>query len=422
MTLRELQEQRERLVAGARERLAQINANTDESRAAELEGQHDTAMNELDALDARIEREQRMARAEARQQEIRERETRSRRPTAPVDDAGVDGEITYRSAFGAYIRSQGQVALLSDEERSVLQRGYETIEQRAQTTASAAAGGYTVPTELQAEIIKTMRAWGPMYDPGVTSEIVTGSGYSLPYPTVNDTGNTGGSTTEGQTLADDGSGDVTFGQRALGAYSYATPWIRVSKELADDSLQVMEALLGELLGERMGRLANARLTTGTGVNQPLGIATAATLGKTTASATAFTSDDIFDLEHSVDPAYRASPKAGFMFHDLVLAAVRKLKDGQGNYLWQAGNVKNGTPATFNDRRYTVNQAMSSAFTTGQRLMLFGDLGKYRVRKVGVPLVGALQDKDFWPGFGMAGWIRFDGNLLDLDAVKYLRTA
>lgn len=422
MTLRELQEQRERLVAGARERLAQINANTDESRAAELESQHDAAMSELDALDARIAREERVARAETRQQELRERETRSRRPTTQVDQTSEEGDITYRSAFHSYVRAQGNVALLSDEERSVLQRGYETIEQRAQTAGSNTAGGFTVPTELQTEIIRTMRAWGPMYDPAITSEIVTSSGYSLQYPTVNDTGNTAASSAEGVTLADDGSGDVVFGQRALGAYSFATPWLRVSKELADDSLQMMESLLGELLGERLGRLANARLTVGTGVNQPTGIVTAASLGKTTASANAFTADDIFDLEHSIDPAYRSSPKAGFMFHDLVLAAVRKLKDGQGNYLWQAGNVKEGAPATFNNRRYAINQAMASAFTTGQRLMLFGDLGKYRVRKVGAPLVGALQDKDFWPGFGMAGWIRFDGNLLDQDAVKYLRTA
>jgi HK97 family phage major capsid protein len=66
--------------------------------------------------------------------------------------------------------------------------------------------------------------------------------------------------------------------------------------------------------------------------------------------------------------------------------------------------------------------MNADMTTGKKVMLFGDFSKYFVRKVGAPLVGALQDKDFWPGFGMAGWIRFDGNLMDAGAIKALKLA
>ncbi|MBO9377907.1 phage major capsid protein [Sphingomonas histidinilytica] len=428
-TLRELQEQREKLVAGARERLDQINASTDESRTKELETQHDAAMSELDALDAKIEREERVARAERNLEERREREARGQRPLhEPVNDAqgAGNGDVTYRDAFHAYIRAEGNLGMLDAETRSVLQRGYQKIEQgeqRAQTTTNA-AGGYTVPTELQAEIFKTMKMWGPMYDPGVTREIVTSGGYSMPFPTVDDTANTFGATTQGVTLTDDGSGDVTFGQKSLGAWSFATPWIRVSKELADDSLFAMESLIGDLAGERLGRGANGKLTVGagSGSSEANGVVTASTAGKTAASATAFTSDEILDLEHSVDPAYRGSPKAAFMFHDLVLAAIRKLKDGQGNYLWTAGNVQQGVPAQINGRRYHINQAMASAFTTGQKLILWGDFNKYIVRKVGTPLIGAIQDKDFWPGFGIAGWIRFDGNLMDTAAIKHLKLA
>ena len=424
--LRELQEQRETLVAAARERLDQINASTDESRTTELETQHDAAMAELDRLDASIAREERVAAAERSLAERTERELRDRRPVDPATD-NVDPQAAtaaeYRQAFHAYLRSQGQLALLTDEQRSVLQRGYQVIpeEQRAQTTTNA-AGGYTVPTELQAQIIRTMKMWGPMYDPGVTGELVTSAGYSLPFPTVDDTANSAAASTQGTTLTDDGSGDVVFGQKSLAAFSFATPWLRVSKELADDSLFAMEALLGDLLGERLGRLANAQLTTGVGTTAPQGIVVGSSVGKTAASATVFTADEIIDLEHAVDPAYRQSPKAGYMFHDLVLAAIRKLKDGQGNYLWQAGNIQKGVPSTLNDRPYHINQNMSSAFTTGQKLIIYGDLGKYFVRKVGAPLIGAIQDKDFWPGFGIAGWIRFDGALMDTAAVKHLKLA
>src|SRR5690348_2586808 len=128
--LRELQEQRETLVAAARERLDQINANTDESRTAELESQHDAAMAELDRLDAQIAREERVAAAERSLSERRERELRGRRPVDAVDGteaAAETGEITYRQAFYSYIRAQGQVGALSPEERAVLSRGYEQI-------------------------------------------------------------------------------------------------------------------------------------------------------------------------------------------------------------------------------------------------------------------------------------------------------
>src|SRR5207302_1647133 len=131
-------------------------------------------------------------------------------------------------------------------------------------------------------------------------------------------------TTQGTTLLDDASGDKVFGQKSLGAYAYATPWVRVSKELADDSVLAMEALMADLLGEDLGRKANALLTTGTGSGQQQGIVVGSTTGKTAASTTVFTADEIIDLIHAVDPAYRAGPRVSFMLHDTVLAAIRKL--------------------------------------------------------------------------------------------------
>jgi HK97 family phage major capsid protein len=241
-------------------------------------------------------------------------------------------------------------------------------------------------------------------------------------PTVNDTASTAGASAgQGVTLTDDGGKDVTFGQKVLEAFAYDTEWLRVSKELADDSIFAMEQVLGDLLGERLGRIANLQLTTGTGSSAPNGIVTASTLGKTAAGIAAITGDEIIDLVHSIDPAYRMGPKVGFMFNDSTLAAIRKLKDGDGNYLWQMGNVQQGQPGSLLGYSYRVNQAMAS-LATGSKVMLFGDFGKYYVRKVGAPLIGALQDKDFWPGFGVAGYIRFDGELADTAAVKHLITA
>ena len=95
----------------------------------------------------------------------------------------------------------------------------------------------------------------------------------------------------------------------------------------------MEQLIGDLLGERLGRRANLELTTGDGTGDPNGIVTASSAGKVAASTSAITWDEIIELEHSVDPAYRMGPKVCYMFNDNVLRDVRKLKDGDGNYLW-----------------------------------------------------------------------------------------
>jgi HK97 family phage major capsid protein len=416
---RELREQQARIHTNARAKLEEITATTTEERATEINGEFDRMMADYDRIQGQIDREERLT-------QIGQRLSQDpRRPQQGGVTPGTDegDAVDYRTAFHEYLRAQGNVGEMAPQYRTALRQGYTTIEHRAQTT-TAAAGGYTVPTELANFLTRSMLAWGPMYDPGVTSEIVTSGGNTIYLPTVNDT--TGSQMaiakhTEGTTLTDDGSQDVVFAQKQLDAYPFNTEWLRVSKELVDDSVFNVEQILGSLLGERMGRRANTELTTGDGTGDPNGIVTASSLGKTAAGTAAITSDEIMDLMHAVDPAYRMGPKVAFMMNDSVLAAVRKLKDGQGNYLWQMGDIVNGIPGTLHGHRYYINQAMAS-LATGQKVMLFGDLGKYYVRKVGAPMIGAIQDKDFWPGFGIAGYIRFDGELADTAAVKHLITA
>ncbi|MBZ9980407.1 phage major capsid protein [Mesorhizobium sp. BR-1-1-8] len=411
--LTELRAKQATLVAEARERLDQIGAATDAARAAELEIQHDAAMAEYDKLEARIEREEKVAGLEKRAEELRGRQ----RPIPRDSEARGqdDGQtIEYRHVFAKMVCGVAPDEL-SAEERAVLAAG--RAEFRTQTAGTTTAGGFTVPTELANEIIRSMLAWGPMYDPGVATEMVTASGNPIKLPTVNDTTVPAADHTEGTPLTDDGGSDVTFGQKSLDAYAYDTEFIRWSWELDMDSVFNMEALLGSLLGERLGRIANLRLTTGSGASAPNGIVTASSLGVTAAAVGAITFDEIIDLEHSVDPAYRQSPKAAYMLNDTTLKAVRKLKNGSGDYVWQMGDVQKGVPGSLNGRKYWINQAMASP-ATGNKTMLFGDLSKYFVRKVGAPVIGVMRER-FWPDLGIAGLIRFDGELGDQAAVKHL---
>lgn len=428
-TLKELQERRETLLTEARERLDNVTKNTDEARAAELEDQHDKAMAELDKVDGYIAREEKLAAIEQRAQKNRE----SRRPTLGDGERRGDGggegenEITYRHVFAKIVC--GVVpGDLEPEERAVLRAGVTDVkgtglEQRMQTAGSAGAGGYTVPTELLAIILKTMAAWGPMYDEDICTVLTTTGGNALKLPTVDDTGVTAVAHTEGGALTDDGGSDVTFGQKSLDAFAFDTEFVKFSWELGQDSVFAMETLLGDLLGERLARIANSQLTVGTGSSAPNGIVTASALGKTSASATAITADELIDLVHSVDPAYRASPKTRFMFNDGTLKAIRKLKDGQGNYLWQMGDVTKGVPGSLLGYNYSINQAMASipASASASKVAVFGDFSKYYVRKVGSPVIGVLRER-FWPDVGIAGLIRFDGELGVAGSIRHLITA
>jgi HK97 family phage major capsid protein len=423
MNLAEMQEKRGRLVTQAREALDEIKKNTDEARSAELDARHDAIMADFDRLEKNIEREQKLAALEKRFEERAAEERAKRRPN------GGDGEtrgqdegeqLEYRQVFHKFIAAGADLGELSAEERAVLKAGVQKAEFRTQTAGTNTAGGYTVPTELADEIIKSMKAWGPMYDEEICTSVNTAGGNPIDLPTVDDTSKEAGAHTEGSDLTDDGGQDVVFGQKVLNAYVFDTEFIRFSFELAQDSVFNMESLLGSLLGERLGRTANKQLTIGTGTNAPNGIVTASSLGKTAAAVAAVTYDEVIDLVHSVDPAYRQSPKVRFMYHDQTLAALRKLKDGEGRYVWSAGDVQNGVPGTLLGYRYSINQAMDT-LAAGKKTMLFGDFSKYFVRRVGSPVVGVLRER-FWPNLGIAGLIRFDGELGDTAAVKHLITA
>ncbi len=421
-TIKELREQAAKVVTEARSMLDGIKDDATAEVRKEAEISVDKALDEASALEARADRLEKLEAAEKRAVEQAEREEReareAKRPSHEAKEVRNGGNMDYRSAFHAYMAAGGQLGAMESEARAVLEGGYVSgPESRAQTTANT-AGGYSIPEEMLERVIVSMKAWGPMYDGDVVTEIVTSGGNPMPMPTVDDTTVTAGAHTEGATLTDDGGKDVTFGTKQLDAYAFDTEWLRVAKELADDSFIAMETFIGGLLGERLARIANLQLTTGSGSSAPNGIATAAGTGLTAAGASAITSDEIIDLEHSVDPAYRTGPRVGFMMNDSTLKAIRKLKDGDGNYLWQMGNIQAGVPNTLNGRPYYINQDMAS-IATGNKSMLFGDFGKYFVRKVGQPLIGAIQDKDFWPGFGIAGYIRFDGELSDAAAVKAL---
>jgi HK97 family phage major capsid protein len=175
----------------------------------------------------------------------------------------------------------------------------------------------------------------------------------------------------------------------------------------------------DLFGERMARTANDKLTTADGSSKPQGIAQGAANGKTAASISAIAPDELIDLQHSVNPAYRASPKAAFMFNDATLAVLRKLKDSENRYIWQAPNLQTGEPGSLLGNRYWINPSMAN-IGANARSIIFGDLSKYVVRRVGNFTIFVFRERymnNLQLGFMAFG--RFDGKVVNTAAIKRL---
>jgi len=416
MTIKAMRERMGELATEARGVLDTITEDMDAGQVSEIEGRFDEMMADHDKLAARVEREERLLEAERRgmpdnipEEQQRHEETRT---------AGEEERVLeYREVFTKAIRFG--VASLDAEERGVIQQNRFDVpeEIRAQAAGTDAAGGYTVPEDFSNEIDKAMAMWGPMWDADIVRELSTSNGRKLPWPTVDDTAKTGRIKAENAAVDDDGTDDVVFGEKQLDAYVYDTGMVRIPIELLQDTAFNIEGLMDDLFGERLGRLANEVLTTGTGTAQPNGVATAAGASGVTIAAAAITADNIIDVLHSVDPAYRSSPQCRWMFNDATLGYIRKLKDGDGNYLWQMGDVRMGEPAQILGHPYSVNQAMAD-IGTGNRSILFGDFSRYVVRKVMGFQVLTLRER-YAENFqvGMVGFKRFDGELLNSAAIK-----
>ncbi len=287
-------------------------------------------------------------------------------------------------------------------------------EVRAQGTSIGSEGAHTIPQDFVSQLEAALLAYGGMRQ--VATVMRTASGNEMPWPTVNDTSNKGARIDENTAV---GEQDVSFGQVVFRAYKYTSKMVKVPVELLEDSAIDLVAYLSQAMGTRIARITNEEFTTGDGSAKPEGIVTGATEGKDAASSTALDPDEILDLIHSVDPAYRMQG-ASFMMNDSVVKAVRQLKQ-DSEYVWQPG-LQAGQPDRLFDFPVTVNQDMAGTIEQNAKTMLFGALQLYKIRDVAGFRLRRLQeryaesDQEAFVAFS-----RHDGHLLDAgtNPVKYM---
>lgn len=289
---------------------------------------------------------------------------------------------------------------------------FQGSEERAMSAMVGSSGGFYVGDTLLTQLEVNMLAYGSVMQ--VAGMLRTATGEPMGWPTIDYTTVVGNQVGEGvvsTTGVSPSAGKVTWG-----AYKFTSNACLVPTELLEDSVFDMPTIIGQMLGEALGRILNQKFTTGSGAATPKGIVTAATAATlqstaaaTTASATAITWDEITDLIHSIDPALR--PGSAFMFSDPVYQHIRKLKDGVGRPLWADG--PNSTPpALLQGYPYYINQDMATSVAASNETMIFGRLEKYKVRQVNeVRLYRMTEAYRLYDQDAFIAFTRADGNLL-----------
>jgi HK97 family phage major capsid protein len=393
-----LQAERERRTALAKETRNLLDNNPGDRWNADCQKKYDENCAEIERIDAAIDRHQKVMDLTA-EREFGERGGRERDPD--VKDAD------QVKLFDKWTRG-GDNALTADEWKAV---------RNTMSTTTDSEGGYTVPTTVAGTILDALKAYGGMRS--VADIIRTSGGEAMNFPTSD------GTSEEGEIIGENTSAtdlDASFGTKALPVYKYSSKVITVPWELLQDSSADIEGFVRNRLQVRLGRITNKHFTIGTGSSQPNGVMIAAPIGKTGAvSATpAITYDDLIDLEHSVDPAYRANAK--YMFHDDMLKLIRKVKDTEGRPIFVPGYEQGnpgGAPDRLLNRDIAINQSVASPAAAALAIA-FGDFSYYKIRDVMSVTLFRFTDSAYTKKgqVGFLAWMRSGGNLVDVGgAVK-----
>ena len=272
-------------------------------------------------------------------------------------------------------------------------------------------GGYLVPDEYDKRLIDILTEENIMRTLG--TNITTSGEHKI---NIAATKPAAAWIEEGGTLT---FGDATFDQIILDAHKLHVA-IKVTEELLYDNAFNLENYILTQFGKALSNAEEDAFINGTGVGQPLGILAetgGAQVGVTSASSTKVTGDEIINLVYSLKRPYRKN--AVFLANDVCVAELRKLKDNNGQYLWQP-SLQAGEP----DRVLGYKVYTSPYFpvpTAGGTAVAFGDFSYYNIGDRGTRSFAEL--KELFAGNGMIGFVakeRVDGKLVLPEAIKLLQ--
>ena len=383
---------REKIAELAKTANHQIAEKGDQIWTKEEQASFDNIASQIESAKAQIDSIERMRNLDA--DKFFENAANSKKP---------DGEtINGMEAMALYLRHGNNVTA----EQAMAIRN-------AMSTTTTTEGGYTVPSEVASMVIDKLKAYGGMRE--VASILNTSTGVAMNWPTSDGTADVGAIV--GQNTAVNAA-DITFGTIAMNVFYYTSNKIALPLELIQDSAIDVVGYVVDRLSTRIARIQNTHFTIGGGTTVPDGVIPKAGTGKTGTTGQTLTViyDDLVDLKHSVNRAYRAN--ARFMMNDLSVAVVSKLKDTTGRPIWVPAVIA-GAPDTLLGYPVAINDDVA-VMAANAKSIAFGDFSKYTIRDVsGTTVLRRFDDSAFALSnqVGFCGWTRSGGNLLDVNSVK-----
>lgn len=360
--------------------------------SAEEQTQYDRMNGELDQLDARIERQEKLGQREAWSRT--ETQTRTAPPEPGSEtraDTRGEPDAEIRAAFREIsddvadeLRADPDVQRRCSREyrrsfRTYMRGGFHAMlgapEARAMQVDSDVVGGFLVaPMQFVAALIVALKNSVFVRRRATVMPVTTSD--SLGVPTLDADAADPVWTSEIETGDEDDS--LRFGRRELHPHPLAKR-IKVSNKLLRSAALNPEAIALDRLEYKFATTMENSYLNGTGQNQPLGVMVpsdqlpAARDSSEDMLQTDFTADALISAQHALKFQYWG--RASWTFHRDAMKRIRKLKTGEGQYLWQPG-LQAGQASMILDMPYDVSEYMPNTFTTGKYVGLLGDWSYY----------------------------------------------
>lgn len=392
--LMELYEKRNKAVADARAFLDSKRSDND-VLSDEDSATYTKMENSIMALTKEIERESRLVAIDAEMAKPTSQPILSN-PTKPqIDDKSKVGVASseYKQSMLNALRSNFRRI------NNVLQEGVDSD------------GGYLVPVEYDTRLIEGLTEENIMRKLATTIKTAAERKINI------------GASTPAAAWIDEGEaltfGDAKFDQINLDAHKLHVA-VKVTEELLYDNVFNLETYIINKFAKALANAEEDAFLNGDGVGKPLGIfATTGggEVGVTTSSATTISADEVINLIYSLKRPYRKN--AAFITNDQTLAILRKLKDGNGAYIWQPSYQVGEPDSLLGYPVYT--SAYVPTVAAGNPVIAFGDYSYYNIGDRGARSFAEL--KELFAGNGMVGFVakeRVDGRLVLPEAVKVLK--
>lgn len=359
--------------------------------SAEDNAAYERMEKDIEDLTAAIDRQQR---AEAREAELM-KPVNAPLTGKPEGKAAEEktgrASNAYREDFGAHLRGRRPV-------HNVLSEGVQ------------ADGGYLVPEEFERQIVMGLDEANVMR--GLAKAITTSAERKIPVAASHSTA---------QWTAENGAyteSDPTFDQKTIDAFKL-TDLVKVSIELLQDSMFDLEDYIAAEFARAFGVAEEQAFCVGTGTGQPTGVFTdnGGEVGVTAAAQTTVTADELISLVYALKSPYRR--KAKFLMNDVTIASIRKLKDGNGVYLWQPSLQAGEPDKLLGYELYTSPYVPVMA--SDALAIAFGDFKKYWIADRAGRTVQRLNE--LYSTNGQVGFVateRVDGKVILAEGIQLLK--